>query len=222
MRCLSIDIGVHNMAFYIEEFDEHQIKKHSVSKNCRYDANGCSTDTWKNTLHHIYKNGKKILLQRVDLSEKKGIQFDLQTFINLTNYLDDNVKQFDVCSYIIIEQQLKKNPMAQRLEQHCVSWFTFTYLDTKQIIIYPASNKTRVLGAPKKVQDKNGIVKKMTKVQRKNWACDETSKILNLRDDIHTTHYIFSENKSKKDDLSDVIVQLNSWKIKYFIDGQLK
>jgi hypothetical protein len=210
------------MAFYIEEFDEHQIKKHSVSKNCRYDTNGCATDNWKNTLHQIYKNGTKILLERVDLSEKKGNQFDLQTFINLTNYLDDNVKQFDVCSYIIIEQQLKKNPMAQRLEQHCVSWFTFTYLDTKQIIIYPASNKTRVLGAPKKVIDKNGILKKMTKIQRKNWACDEASKILNLRDDIHTIHHIFSENKSKKDDLSDVIVQLNSWKIKYFMDGQLK
>ena len=222
MKCLSIDIGVHNMAFYIEEFDETQICSNSIPKTHRYDANGCATETWKNKLQSIYKNGKKILLERVDLSDKKGNQFDLQTFINLTNYLDKNSNHFDVCTFIIIEQQLKTNPMAQRLEQHCVSWFTFTYLDTKQIIIYPASNKTRVLGAPRKVEDKNGTLKKMTKIQRKNWACDEASRILCLREDMDTMHYIFSKNKTKKDDLSDVIVQLNSWKIKYFIDGQLK
>lgn len=222
MRGLSIDIGVHNMAFYIEEFDIEDIKCLSCPKILRYDSNGCPTDRWRDILKKVYTNGKKILHSRVDLSLDKGTQFDIGIFINLTNYLDSISNEIDKVDFIIIEQQMKTNPMAQRLEQHCVSWVSFMYLDTKEVIVYPSRNKTQVLGAPKKVADSKGKLKKMTKPQRKKWACDEALYILNLRDDMESIHFIFSLNKSKKDDLSDVIVQLNSFKIKCFIDGQLR
>lgn len=224
MKGISIDIGVHNFAIYIEEFDTSSIKILSCPKTHRYDENGEATEKFKTQiLRPVYSNGKKIFLDRVDLSDKKGTDFDLQTFINLTNYLDNLVNKFDDCSFVIIEQQMKTNPMAQRLEQHCVSWFTFTYLDTKEVIIFPSRNKTRVLGAPKKLTNKKtGKLKKMTKVQRKKWACDEASKIYTLRDDMDTMKQIFTLNKSKSDDISDATVQLQAFKIKCFIDGQIK
>ena len=222
MRGLSIDIGVHNMAFYIEEFDVEKIKGLACPKILRYDDNGCPTSRWKELLKKVYINGKKVFHDKVDLSADKGTQFDVQTFINLSNYLESILEEIDRCDFIVIEQQLKTNPMAQRLEQHCISWLTFMYLDSKTIVVFPAKNKTQVLGAPKKLLDSKGKLKKMTKLQRKKWACDEAAYILNLRDDVESLHFIFSLNKSKKDDLSDVIVQLNAFKIKCFIDKQLR
>ena len=222
MRALSLDIGVHNMAFYIEEFDVDKIKNLSCPKILRYDDNGCPTDKWRELLKKVYTNGKKVFHDKVDLSEDKGTQFDVKIFINLSNYLESKIDELDKVDVVIIEQQMKTNPMAQRIEQHCVSWFTFTYLDTKEIVIFPSRNKTQVLGAPKKLPDSKGKLKKMTKPQRKKWACDEAAYILNLRDDMDSLHFIFSLNRTKKDDLSDVIVQLNAFKIKCFIDKQLR
>lgn len=225
MKGLSIDIGVHNMAFYIEEFDENKIKTLSCPKAHRYDDNGEATDRFKNqVLKQIYSNGKKVFLDKADLlPDQKGVAFDVHIFINLTNYLDKHIHEFDDCRFVIIEQQMKKNPMAQRIEQHCVSWFTFTYLDTKEIIIFPSRNKTRVLGAPKMMPNrKSGKLKKMTKCQRKKWACDEASKIFTLRNDMDTMKNIFVTNKTKKDDLSDTVVMLQAFKIKCFIDGVLR
>lgn len=222
MKGISIDIGVHNFALYIEEFDITSLKTLTFPKAHRYDVNGGATEKFRNeVLNKVYSNGKKILLDRVDLSTVKGNKFHIQTFINLSNYLESNKDHFIDCSFLIIEQQMRNNPMAQRLEQHCVSWFSFMYLDTIEIIVFPSKNKTRVLGAPKKVYDKSGKLKKMTKSQRKKWACDEASKIFTLRNDMETMKHIFVTNK-KSDDLSDVSCQLQAFKIKCFIDGQLK
>src|SRR6185437_16841542 len=122
MRGLSIDIGVHNMAFYIEEFNVEQLQKLACPKILRYDDNGCPTSKWKDLLNKVYTNGKKVFHDKVDLSTDKGTLFDIQIFINLSNYLDSKTDEFDKVDFVVIEQQLKTNPMAQRLEQHCISW----------------------------------------------------------------------------------------------------
>jgi hypothetical protein len=67
-------------------------------------------------------------------------------FINFTYFLDTNKKIMDTVDVVVIEQQLKTNPMAQRIEQHCISWFTFNYLDSKDIIVFPSRNKYLMLG----------------------------------------------------------------------------
>jgi hypothetical protein len=220
MKVLSIDVGVHNMAFYIEEFNPDEITPLKLAKSRRYTPEGTPTAEWREILDRIYKNGKTVLHRRLDLSSTKGTQFRLEIFVNLSLYLDSISDLILDCDYILVEQQLSTNPMAQRIEQHIVSWVTFNYLDTKNIIIFPARHKTQTLGAPKRVTNpKTGKIAKMTKPQRKQWACDEAQHILNLRDDMAGLHYIFSENRSKRDDLSDVIVQLNAFKVKRFIDG---
>jgi hypothetical protein len=128
--------------------------------------------------------------------------------------------------------------MAQRIEQHCISWFTFHYFQTKDVIVFPSRNKYIFIGMPKKmINKKTQTLKKITKTQRKKWACDVTLELLKQKEVLcvekkqsnKTTtniitpseliHYIFKENASKKDDISDTICQLNAYKIKTYFDS---
>lgn len=237
MRALSIDIGVHNTAFYLEEFEEQEIKdvlkKHNLSKSeKRYDQNGLAIGPYKKIVDDVCQIGNCVFVEKVNLSDKKGAQFDLQTFINFTYFLDTHKKLMDTVDVIVIEQQLKTNPMAQRVEQHCISWFTFNYLDTKEIIVFPSRNKYLMLGLPKNVFDeKKKIVRKITKNERKKWACDFTLSILtnkkiiqkeNIINSKELLDYIFIKNSDKKDDVSDTICQLNAYKIKKYLDKKNK
>ena len=85
LRGLSIDIGVHNMAFYIEEFDDSQLTNIKCT-NKRFEITGLPTSEFQDVLNKVYKNGNKILLEKVDLLDKKGSKFDLMIFINLSDY----------------------------------------------------------------------------------------------------------------------------------------
>jgi hypothetical protein len=252
MKILSIDIGVHNMAFFCEEFNEEDIKKicenyegkgNSKIKKTekRFDDNCIAIGNYKKLVDEISSTGNCIFVDKLDLSHKKGTEFDLQIFINLTMFFDKNKKLIDTIDKVVIEQQVKTNPMAQRIEQHCVSWFTFQYLNTKEIIIFPARNKYLVLGAPKnKFDEKKNTVRKLNKNERKKWACDVVLTLLtNKQNSIYDTNntnntntsiinskqlleFIFDKNSNKKDDISDTICQLNAFKIKRFLDKKIK
>lgn len=237
MRILSVDVGVHNMAFYIEEFNENEITticdKYNIYKTeKRYDQNGLSIGNFKKLADDICNIGDCVFVEKLNLSDKKGNEFDIQIFINLTYFFDQNKKLLDSVDIIVIEQQLKTNPMAQRIEQHCISWFTFNYLDTKEIIVFSARNKYIVLGLPRTIFDvKKKIVRKISKNERKKWACDVTFSILKNKQINHNTNiinskqlieYIFEKNSNKKDDISDTICQLNAFKIKRFLDKKIK
>jgi hypothetical protein len=248
MRVLSIDIGVHNTAFYLEEFDENEIKnvikKHNISKSeKRYDLNGCTIGNYKKIVDDICQIGECIFVEKLNLSNKKGVAFDLQIFINLTYFLDTHKHIMKTVDTVVIEQQLKTNPMAQRVEQHCISWFTFNYLDSKEIIVFPSRNKYLMLGLPKTIFDeKKKIVRKLTKNERKKWACEYTLSILTTKINTYNSvsdrdtntenenvinckqllEYIFHKNSDKKDDISDTICQLNAYKIKKYLDKKNK
>jgi len=232
MKVLSVDIGVHNTAFYLEEFNEEEInniiKKHNLLKSeKRYDQNGVAIGKYKNIVDDIFKIGDCIFVDKVNLSNKKGSLFDLQTFINFTNYLNNNKNLFTV-NTVIIEQQLKTNPMAQRVEQHLISWLTINFLNNIEIIVFPSRNKYLMLGLPKNVFDeKKKIVRKITKNERKKWTCDYTlfnftnKQIVNKDNIINSKQlidYIFEKHSDKKDDLCDTICQLNAYKIKKYLD----
>lgn len=237
MRVLSVDIGVHNTALYLEEYDENDIKnivkKHNITKTeKRYDDNGLAINKYKTLVEEICQVGDCIFVDKVNLSEKKGAVFDLQTFINFTYFLDKHKSIMDTVDTVVIEQQLKTNPMAQRVEQHFISWFTYQYLDSKDIVVFPSRNKYLMLGLPRNVFDeKKKIVRKITKNERKKWACDYTLSILSKKS-INEKHgiinskqlieFIFNKNSDKKDDISDTICQLNAYKIKKYLDKKNK
>jgi hypothetical protein len=127
--------------------------------------------------------------------------------------LDEYKEYFDKCSIIVIEQQMSfkaaQNTMAIKLGQHCYSYFLFRYGESKEIVEFPAYYKTQILGAPKK----------LTKPERKKWATEKALEILMERGDVSTLDEITSHKK--KDDLADVLIQLQSFKFLRYVEQAL-
>jgi hypothetical protein len=219
--CASFDIGKKNFSFYVEEIDLSYLDTiEDVSYKLRYNNNGTSTDVFTSLLEHLFLDGKTILLENVDITSNcdKNLTLDPETFHNMTEVLDKYVSIWDKCSVFVIEKQmqfgLQINPMALKLGQHCYSYFSFKYGRFKDIIEYPAYNKTQVLGAEKTIT-KNGKFKSMDKTARKKWCVQKALHILSCRKDVDTFEKI--NDSKKKDDLSDVICQLASWKYLTFV-----
>ena len=114
----------------------------------------------------------------------------------------------------------KHNPMAVKLGQHCYSYFTFKYGRYKKVVEFPAYHKTHILGAPKEAgkKMKNGNIKykAMGKPKRKKWSIEKASYILGLRGELEVLNKL--KNKGKKDDLADVVCQLQAAKVLMYID----
>ena len=227
MRGLSIDIGVHNLALYIEEFDSQALsllKQDFPPEKKRYQFNNELVPACIPLFQQVYRNGTCIFMDKVNLCQEKGTRFNMTIFYNLTLYLHSIQSYIDTCSFVVIEEQLKRNPMAQRVEQHCISWILIHYL-ALPIIRFPSRNKTNVLGAPRlKLDPKTQKYIKWKKSERKpfikKWSCEKAKEILTLRGDSTTYKYIFTDRK-KQDDLSDVITQMMAFKVKCFIDHKL-
>jgi len=221
----SFDIGKKNFAFYIEEFDTSLFNeiKNIPEQKFRYNIDGTLTDEFKPVLDNICTNGKVILYKNVDLTEnvENNSIINPEYYYNMTDVLNEFSEYWDKCDKIIIEKQMafgaQNNIMAIRLGQHCWSYFACKYGRDKEIIEFPAYHKTQILGAEKvSVNSKNGIrYKSMTKPNRKKWCINKAIHIFTLRDDQETL-YIMKKTK-KKDDLADVLCQLQAYKILNYI-----
>lgn len=232
---VSIDVGMKNLALCRESFNCDKISTiKTIPKTSRYTINGEPTPDFLKILETFYKNGNTEWMDKKDITDDSKDKFvfygkkkkkmriiDNGMLLRLTDYLNSIKKEIDRADTIVIEAQLKTNPNAQILHYHIRSVFLGWYNDTKEIILFPSKNKTQILGAPRKIEIDGKKVKRPDKGKNgtKGWACDLAFNILNLRDDIDTIHYIFSKNKSKKDDLSDVICQANSYAIMKLLDN---
>ena len=218
----SFDIGKKNFAFYIQEFDEKQLSQiKNIPKDSRYNTEGTCKEPFKNTMEQVYKNGKTILHVNADLTinSDKSKYLDKEIFHNMVDHLDKFAEYWDKCDTFVIEMQMSfgknRNPMAVKLGQHCYSYFIFKYGRFKKTIEFPAYHKTQILGAPKKVLDKKDKLIKMSKPERKKWAVEEAYRILTIRNESDVMDNI--KTKSKKDDLSDVICQLEAYKFLTYV-----
>ena len=220
MFCASFDIGKKNFSFYVEEF-QHNVKMGSIPSSKRYNENGTPTPEYQSVIDSHCLNGKRILLENIDITNgcDPSVKLDPETFHNMTDILDKYVSIWDKCSVFIIEKQMQfgkqTNPMAMKLGQHCYSYFAFKYGRFKQIVEFPAYHKTQVLGA-EKIQgrkNKKGVpsYKAIDKPSRKKWCIVKAIEILVARNDQQAIDQI--KKSKKKDDLCDVICQLQAWKI---------
>lgn len=230
--CASFDLGKKNFAFYIEEFSASELNNLIyIKKENRYKKDGTPTDEFSEILKKVCINGKNILFRNVDLTvgcdkSKKGNGLDPEILHNMNDLLDDYLKYWDYCSFFVIERQMqfnkKYNTIALKLAQHCWSYFSFKYGRFKHIIDFPAYYKTQILGA-KKVEDvskkkKKDVIcyKTMDKPARKKWSEEKAMSILREREDWLTLSDLSSVKK--RDDLADVLCQLQSFKVLYYID----
>jgi hypothetical protein len=222
----SFDIGCKNFAFYIEEMDRHELENmENIDKKDRYNQNGTLTDDFSILINKIYHNGKKILIKNVDLTEgtDKEKYFDSDTCYNLFDILDEYAEYFDKVDYVIVEKQMafgrKINTMALKLGQSCQSYFMMNYGRKLKVIEFPAYYKTIILGAPQtETKLKNGKTKFKTlgDRERKKWSVEEGFYILSLREDHETMSEIGL--MKKKDDVNDVLVQLQAFKYLFFVE----
>ncbi len=121
MRVLSIDIGIRNCAFYIEEFNPKKI-----------------------TLENLYSIGKRIMWQKVDFAGE-------DVFVNIILHLDSIRQETDKVEGIIIERQHKLNHKAQVVQHFIFAYYKNLYGPFKYISDISATHKTQVLNAPKKM-----------------------------------------------------------------------
>lgn len=217
----SFDIGKKNFAFYIEEFDKSEILKLPKLTNAkRYNADGTTTSVFSKIVEQVCSNGKCILFQNSDLTDgcKKNSYLDPETYHNMTDLLDQYVDYWDQCDAFVIEKQMsfgkRHNTMALKLGQHCWSYFAFKYSRFKEIVEFPAYHKTQILGAKKlEKNNKKGNLKytSIDKPARKKWSVEKTMDILKSRNDFDTIKNLTSAQK--RDDLADVLCQLQAFKI---------
>jgi len=226
----SFDIGKKNFAFCIEEIDKKALLKiKNIEKKERYNENGTLKEKMKNILEEVFSNGKIILHRNLDLTKNcdPKLKLDPETFHNMTNVLDSYVQYWDKCSLFVIEEQMsfgkKLNKMALKLGQHCYSYFTFKYGKFKHVVEFPAYHKTQILGAEKQKgkQFKNGKCryKAMEKGARKKWSENKAIEILTSRGEIDILEGLTSAKK--RDDLADVLTQLQAFKYKLFVEKSL-
>lgn len=209
----SFDIGKKNFAFCIEEITPAQFDtiQNIPPKSARYLRDGTCTLEWASVIEQVVKMGRIILLKNTDLTNDCTTlkMLEPQHFVNMTATLDRYKEYWNRCSVVLIEQQMgfgkERNIMALKLGQHCYSYFSFQYAGFKELVEFPAYNKTRILGAKKKI----------TKYQRKTWAIQKALEILTLRKDRDTLDTIMTCRK--KDDMSDVIVQLQAYKAMMYL-----
>ena len=226
----SFDIGKKNFSFYVEEFDVSKIKKlEIIDYKKRYNDDGTLDNSFIPILNEVCTNGKKILLENHDITQNCDSKsyLDPLTFHNMNELLDQYTEYWDKCDIFIIEKQMSfgkiHNTMALKLGQHCWSYFSIYYGLSKEIVEFPAYYKTQILGSKKdKKETKTGKIsyKAVDKPKRKKWCISKGLDILEQRSDNDTIELI---NKSKKkDDLCDVICQLQAFKVIRFIDNIIK
>ena len=226
-RVASFDIGKKNFAFCIEEFDKKNlIGIENIPAGRRYNADGTLTPEMEELLQRVFSNGKIILHANVDLTKNcdPKQKLDPETFHNMTDVLDEYTHEWDSCDCFIIEEQMafgkKLNKMAVKLGQHCYSYFAIRHGRDKRVFEFPAYHKTQVLGAPK-IEGKpyksgKTRYKAMEKPQRKAWSVKKALEILTSREE---TEYLDQmRSVRKRDDLADVLTQLQAFKYMMYVD----
>ena len=226
MWIASFDIGKKNFSFYIEEINQDLTKKKcNIDPKNRFNKDGTLTEEFSDFMDDLCLNGKKVLLSNNDITDGSKNYIDYNMYHNMTDLLDKYETYWDKCSIIVIEKQMsfgkRNNTMAVKLGQHCWSYFSFKYGRFKDIIEFPAYHKTQVLGCEKvktNRKDKKGRIKykAITKYNRKKWCINKGLKILEDRGDTNTIDII--KDSKKKDDLCDVICQLQAFKYIYFFN----
>jgi hypothetical protein len=209
---VSIDIGIKTLTIYRERFNCTQAERIPKINKCRrYNADATSTEDYKKYIRSVAQCGTVVFLDKKDISNNNNARFvDNIVLLNLVEYLEDLNKKgvFNGVGTIVIERQMRTNPNAQIIEHHIHNYFLVLFRTFKQIINFQSKYKTRVLGAPLKCIDKKtNRLRKVKKHERKKWSTEIAEEILKLREDTDTHHFIFKTHKSKKDDLSDTIVQ---------------
>ncbi len=209
----SFDIGKKNFAFCVEEVEMEKLKAiENIPKHVRFERDGEPTEQYRSILDKVSGSGRLVLVRNEDLTDgcRSEKMLDTRVLVRMNQVLTEYMDYWDKCAVILIEQQMsfgkKRNTMALKLGQHCMSFFLFQYSTFKHIVEFPAYHKTKVMGGSSK----------MSKYERKKWSVEECERLLNRRGDEQGLEVI--RVFKKRDDVSDVVLQLQAYKYLRYID----
>ena len=213
-RMVFFDIGYKNFAFAVEDFDLKDIQSVSpytmdvfedpIAKTYLKRKPKSQILDRKTILNRVYNNGESIECRNVSLLDEmtnrtnnhSGKQHFLnqELFFALTEYLDRYKYLWNTCNGFFVEEQVKFNPLAQRLEQHVYTYFTMNN-PFQSTVIFPSPNKTKILCAP--AYSKSERKRKL----HKKWAITKAQQILIERGEQEYLINKILAVKGKKDDL---------------------
>lgn len=233
MRIASFDIGLKTCSVCVEEYKVDFSDLKIPEEKSRYESKTkAATAYMKGFIICVAKKGSIIHLEKQDLGDRAAYHAGF-AFLNLYTWLDALDCHLSSCDVILIEQQMLTNNMALSLMNHLYAYLLIRYSHARtkenkptiSIRLYPSKNKTRVLGAPLKVEEETLEGKKLvavTKYQRKTWSSSKAYEVLYNREDKVWHDYIFKTHKKKKDDLSDVIMQNLSYIVKLALKEEIE
>jgi hypothetical protein len=209
-RIVSFDIGLKTCSVAVEDYTLSSTALTPPVANKRYLATLEATSEMKDFVKGVGCCGRVVWLEKRELGNKKDF-FANVAFQRLYSWVKELHPHLETADVVLIEQQMRINNIAMALMHHLHACLLMTYTN-KRVMLYASKNKTRVLGAPLKALDegKKKMIK-VTKYDRKKWSTDQADRLLKDRKDDRWHTYIFKDNKSKKDDLSDVLMQTLSY-----------
>lgn len=124
------------------------------------------------------------------------------TMNNIVNKLKEYEKHFKETHYVIIERQMVENYKSTRVMNYLVSYFVQKlkkFGNNAWIIEIDSKMKGRMLKSPSNI-NKRGL---------KAWSVEKAIELLKIRKDKNAIEII--ESEKKKDDLADVICQVEAF-----------
>ena len=246
VRIAGFDIGAKNFSYGVEYCSSSVIRAlkkhyHSLPKKYQRRVKGTMNTYISKMLDTLFLDGQRVVIHDdegnviepgmgvVNLRKNKDVDIlDLETRINLFEFLKSKESLWDSCDIIVIEQQYFNtlgfknrrsagtgaNVKAIKLGECCLVWFLERYWPFKTIIVFGAAYKTQTLGAPDK----------LTKPQRKRWAVAKGKEIMHRRGDDAAIEYastrkLANGRKQKEDDMYDNVIMIQAFKlVKLVID----
>ena len=222
----SFDIGYRHLAYYVESIHlDDALGICNVPKARRYREDGATTDEFQRVLDQLAAAGRIVELDCVDISDgcDNSGALDPQTLHNLTEFLDSKSDLFSQCTVFVIEEQFRgggfgrgrakagsQNTKAIRIQHHLESYVYINYPDAV-VKPFPSRHKTQVIGCPKA---------RNTDSKRKVWAVHAFRDMLITLENYEMLKFL-EDFPRKRDDISDVFLQLLAFKYLAIVDGRI-
>lgn len=194
MIIAAFDIGYRNFSFCVE----HNSDRDRECNDERDDNNDCR----ENENDRIFLRGDILEMVNTALIPPKTKIFNIKEVLQAVSVLIDEYwdSLFSKCTVFLIEQQQRVNAKALFISHHLMSVLYIKSEYRVPVINFSATYKTRMLGAPK------GMLQK----ERKAWNVRLAMYILDLRKDITYTAKL--ANSNKKDDMADCLCMIQAYK----------
>jgi hypothetical protein len=197
----SFDIGKVNFAFCIEKcLPSDIVNENSINEMC---SKGTIVTVDNVRLVSFPKNN---VVRR--FGTRKGTSYrpsGRYCFESLLEFLEKRKSLWNKCHMFVIEKQMKQNPESLKISYHLEAYFKTCYGTFKEVVLFPSYHKTQVFE-----EKEDGKYKKLSYSKRKKACVKKALEILESRQDQETICKL--EKSKKKDDMCDVICQLQAFK----------